>query len=122
MNPIDHSHGGGEGRGPIGRKDPQSLRVILHLHVPSSSYSPSRTHSVARSENHYPQKSQEPTQIRPPFSLALERLSAWRQWASSARRGPKTRPRLALPCSEDPIFMIPKTHVIVSSPLGARQS
>lgn len=31
MIPIDHSHGGGEGRTPIGRKDPQLLGVIQHL-------------------------------------------------------------------------------------------
>ncbi|KAL2924007.1 50S ribosomal protein L22 chloroplastic [Bienertia sinuspersici] len=32
MNPIDHPHGGGEGRAPIGRKNPpQPLGVILHL-------------------------------------------------------------------------------------------
>ena len=31
MNPVDHPHGGGEGRAPIGRKKPQPLGVILHL-------------------------------------------------------------------------------------------
>ncbi|KAL8255203.1 hypothetical protein R6Q59_033424 [Mikania micrantha] len=31
MNPVDHPHGGGEGRAPIGRKNPQPLGVILHL-------------------------------------------------------------------------------------------
>ncbi|MBA0642316.1 hypothetical protein Goklo_026731 [Gossypium klotzschianum] len=31
MNPIDHPHGGGEGRDPIGRKNPQPFGVILHL-------------------------------------------------------------------------------------------
>ncbi|KAL2934523.1 50S ribosomal protein L22 chloroplastic [Bienertia sinuspersici] len=30
-NPVDHPHGGGEGRAPIGRKAPQPLGVILHL-------------------------------------------------------------------------------------------
>nr|YP_006291795.1 ribosomal protein L2 [Daucus carota subsp. sativus]AEY81210.1 ribosomal protein L2 [Daucus carota subsp. sativus] len=32
MNPVDHPHGGGEGRAPIGeKKTPQPLGVILHL-------------------------------------------------------------------------------------------
>nr|DAD24157.1 TPA_asm: hypothetical protein HUJ06_025620 [Nelumbo nucifera] len=31
MNPVDHPHGGGEGRAPIGRKNPQPLGVILRL-------------------------------------------------------------------------------------------
>ncbi|KAL2902635.1 50S ribosomal protein L2 chloroplastic [Bienertia sinuspersici] len=31
MNPVDHPHGGGEGRAPIGRKNPTTLGVILHL-------------------------------------------------------------------------------------------
>ncbi|XP_076952763.1 large ribosomal subunit protein uL2c [Bidens hawaiensis] len=31
MNPVDHPHGGGEGRAPIGRKKPTNLGVILHL-------------------------------------------------------------------------------------------
>ncbi|GJS12727.1 hypothetical protein Tco_0407199 [Tanacetum coccineum] len=31
MNPVDHPHGVGEGRAPIGRKNPQALGVILHL-------------------------------------------------------------------------------------------
>ncbi|CAJ1978176.1 unnamed protein product [Sphenostylis stenocarpa] len=31
MNPVDHPHGGGEGRAPIGRKNPQLLGVFLHL-------------------------------------------------------------------------------------------
>ncbi|KAL1340204.1 hypothetical protein AAHE18_U100900 [Arachis hypogaea] len=31
MNPVDHPHGGDEGRAPIGRKNPQLLGVILHL-------------------------------------------------------------------------------------------
>lgn len=31
MIPIDHPHGGGEGRGPIGRTKPTTLWVILHL-------------------------------------------------------------------------------------------
>lgn len=31
MNPVDHPHGGGEGRAPIGRKNPQLLGIILHL-------------------------------------------------------------------------------------------
>lgn len=31
MNPVDHPHGGGEGRAPIGRKALQPLGVILHL-------------------------------------------------------------------------------------------
>ncbi|XLT43709.1 hypothetical protein HN873_036313, partial [Arachis hypogaea] len=31
MNPVDHPHGGGEGRAPISRKNPQLLGVILHL-------------------------------------------------------------------------------------------
>lgn len=31
MNPVDHPHGGGEGRAPIGRKKPTTLGVILHL-------------------------------------------------------------------------------------------
>lgn len=30
MNPVDHPHGGGEGRAPIGR-NPQPLGVILRL-------------------------------------------------------------------------------------------
>ncbi|KAL8204515.1 hypothetical protein R6Q57_010138 [Mikania cordata] len=31
MNPVDHPHGGDEGRAPIGRKNPQPFGVILHL-------------------------------------------------------------------------------------------
>ncbi|KAL1087840.1 hypothetical protein V6Z11_D08G210900 [Gossypium hirsutum] len=31
MNPVDHPHGSGEGRVPIGRKKPATLGVILHL-------------------------------------------------------------------------------------------
>ncbi|MBA0797977.1 hypothetical protein Gohar_008618, partial [Gossypium harknessii] len=31
MNLVDHPHGGGEGRAPIGRKNPQPFGVILHL-------------------------------------------------------------------------------------------
>ncbi|KAL8223274.1 hypothetical protein R6Q57_020673 [Mikania cordata] len=31
MNPVDHPHRGGEGRAPTARKNPQPLRVILHL-------------------------------------------------------------------------------------------
>ncbi|XBI38244.1 hypothetical protein VPH35_123332 [Triticum aestivum] len=31
MNPVDHPHGGGEGKAPIGRKNPQPLGVILRL-------------------------------------------------------------------------------------------
>ncbi|MFQ6628663.1 hypothetical protein Gotur_007631 [Gossypium turneri] len=31
MNLVDHPHGGGEGRAPIGRKTPQPFGVILHL-------------------------------------------------------------------------------------------
>ena len=31
MNPIDNGHGGGERRAPMGRKNPQPLRIILHL-------------------------------------------------------------------------------------------
>ena len=30
MNPVDHPYMGGEGRAPIGRKKPSTLRVILH--------------------------------------------------------------------------------------------
>ncbi|MBA0879054.1 hypothetical protein Goshw_009649, partial [Gossypium schwendimanii] len=31
MNPVDHPHGSGEGRAPIGRKKSATLGVILHL-------------------------------------------------------------------------------------------
>ncbi|CAO2170007.1 unnamed protein product, partial [Urochloa humidicola] len=31
VNPVDHPHGGGEGKAPIGRKNPQPLGVILRL-------------------------------------------------------------------------------------------
>ncbi|MBA0611510.1 hypothetical protein Godav_012192, partial [Gossypium davidsonii] len=31
MNPVDHPHGSGEGRAPIGRKKPATLGVILQL-------------------------------------------------------------------------------------------
>ena len=31
INPVDHPHGGGEGRAPIGRKTLQLLGVFLHL-------------------------------------------------------------------------------------------
>ncbi|MBA0856488.1 hypothetical protein Goshw_029250 [Gossypium schwendimanii] len=31
MNPVDHPHGGGEGRAPIGRKNLQPFWVILYL-------------------------------------------------------------------------------------------
>jgi large subunit ribosomal protein L2 len=46
MNPVDHPHRGGEGKAPIGRKNPQPLGVILRLEelVKGKKYSDSFIH------------------------------------------------------------------------------